>query len=533
MRDYKNNSSWRLIPLALFSTVLAACSGSSSGPIDDGSTLNEASCDLQYEINQVSNNTGTDPLVASQWHLSNTGQTGGTTGEDLNVSDVWLTNRGENARVAVIDDAIEVLHEDLQQNVVPGASYNYRAARRGTEYPLPCSPADDHGTAVAGIIAARDSNTTGGAGIAPRVELVGYNALITGQDADVADALGRDLAVTSVYNNSWGAQDNGVLNPADNAFIQAILDGIELGRGGLGAVYVFSAGNGGIGLPNGKIENSNYDGFVNKLGVIAACAIDQNGDRPDYGERGANMMVCGPSGNFNQERITTTNLQSTYRSNFSGTSASAPMVSGVAALVLAENPNLSWRDVQQILIQTARQNDPGDPEWSINFGLSYNPQYGFGAVDAGAAVAAARNWSSIGNSSNMVSCGPFASQPNLPIPDSSNSIGVPVTDTVSVTGCAISRIEFVEIQMTADHAYDGDLRVNLISPNGLVSELASERICSGTQGVSQCGEYDDWLFGSQRHRDEPAAGNWTLSIEDAQDGDTGSLTNWSVTFYGR
>jgi len=501
MRDNKKTSSSRLIPLLLSSTLLAACPGSSiDDKIDDGSSLNEASCDIQYVANQGGTNTGTDPLVASQWHLNNTGQTGGTAGEDLNVSSAWLANLGEGARVAVIDDAIEVVHDDLIENVVAGASYNYRAARRGSEFPLPCGPADDHGTAVAGIIAARNANAVGGSGVAPRADLVGYNALITGQDADVADALGRDLAITSVYNNSWGAQDNGVLNPADNAFIQAILDGIELGRGGRGAVYVFSAGNGGIGLAGGKVENSNYDGFVNKLGVIAACAVDQNGNKPDYGERGANMMVCGPSSNFNEERITTTDLENTYRSDFSGTSASAPMVSGVAA---------------------------------FNFGLFYNPQYGFGVVDASAAVALAANWNSLGNSSGLLSCGPYTSQPNLAIPDSANSVGTVVADTVSVSACAINKIEFVEIRMTADHAYDGDLRVDLVSPNGLISELASERICAGTQGVSQCGEYDDWLFGSQRHRDEPAAGTWTLEIEDAQDGDTGSLTQWSVTFYGR
>ena len=68
-----------------------------------------------------------------------------------------------------------------------------------------------------------------------------------------------------------------------------VLQGVREGRGGLGTVYVFSAGNGGA------LENSNLDGYVNKLGVNAICAVSADGRVPSYSEAGANLLVCGPS----------------------------------------------------------------------------------------------------------------------------------------------------------------------------------------------------------------------------------------------
>ena len=117
---------------------------------------NESGC-LSYSISNSNGVAGTDPLFANQWHLRNTGQSGGTAGEDLNVVAAWTTTKGLGARVAVVDDAVETIHPDLAPNVVAGASYNYRKGiNNGTAFPFPCSANESHGTAVAGLIAARD-----------------------------------------------------------------------------------------------------------------------------------------------------------------------------------------------------------------------------------------------------------------------------------------------------------------------------------------------------------------------------------------
>ena len=550
--------------------LLTACGGGGGGspapaPGPGPVVMNDASCPLQYSPLDTPLLTGTDPQLALQWHLNNDGSVTGRPGEDLKAFAAWQATRGEGVRVAVIDDAIEVTHEDLAPNVVEGGSFNYRQTNRGSPWPLPCSTEDNHGTAVAGLIVARDANARGVAGVAPRASLVGYNALATSLDTDVSEALNRDLALNSVYNNSWGSPDDGFLHPAEPSFVEAIERGITAGRNGKGAIYVFPSGNGGCYNPDLQStptvepcvrENSNYDGYVNKLGVIAACAVDANGRQPFYGERGANMLVCAPSSNlppessngFTNTRITTTAIGSRYRSDFTGTSASTPMVSGVVALMLAANPELTWRDVRLILAASARQNDfppagapTPDPEWQNAFGLNFSHKYGFGVVDAAAAVALSRGWPSVGGRAALRQCGPFPQQVNRsmldPVPATPTPTLQPVASTITVPACDIGKIEFVEIRFTAAHPQSGDLRVRLTSPHGLVSELADAHICyNGAEQPVSCGAYNDYAFGSVRHLNEPVGGtnsNWTLEATDMLTGDVGSFVGWSITFFGR
>lgn len=528
------------------SALLAACGGGGGGGSSGGGSLDVRPCCYDYSgfvVPPVA--TGADPLLSQQWHLQNTGQSGGTPGEDLGVggpAGAWaLGTRGEGVRVAIVDDAIETVHPDLAPNFDASNRASYYNYRSPGAQPLPYYLDDDHGTSVAGIAAARDGNAIGGAGVAPRASLGAYNALATGHNADIAHALRQDPAVTGVYNNSWGSPDTGVLNAAEASFVAAIEAGILQGRNGKGSIYVFPAGNGGNGGADGNVwslagqlidENSNFDGYVNKRGVIAVCAVDDDGRAPSYAEPGANILVCGRSGN-NRVGIATTMPQGQYRSTFSGTSASTPMVSGIVALMLKERPDLSWRDVRLILARSARKNDPGNPGWSSNFGLSFHPRYGFGAVDAAAAVTLARGWTSLdGGSPVMKQC---TYSRSFPMPKTLDNAQPPATDGFDASGCAISAIEFVEVRFSATHTYSGDLRVELVSPNGLVSTLATERICQldGDRYADSCGSYDDWQFGSVRHLDEPAAGAWTLRVTDAQSGDAGHWTAWSLTLWGR
>src|SRR5690606_31211367 len=95
--------------------------------------------------------------------------------------------------------------------------------------------------------------------------------------------------------------------------------------------------------------------------------------------------------------ITTTAGSSGYTGDFGGTSSSAPLVSGIIALMLDANPSLTARDVQHILVHTARKNHPASTSWNVNgAGHDVSHLYGFGAVDAGAAVAAAQSWQGVG-----------------------------------------------------------------------------------------------------------------------------------------
>jgi proprotein convertase subtilisin/kexin type 2 len=523
-------------PAAGATPAPATAPGGTPAPASPDATIKAgAACSLSYTLTASPLLDGADPLLGQQWHLTNTGQAGGTAGEDLRVAGAWMTTRGAGARVAVIDDSIEVLHPDLRPNLVDGASLSYRSGNVGSVWPVPCSADESHGTAVAGLVAARDGNARGGAGVAPRAALVAYDALASGLDVDVADALTRSADANLIYHNSWGAPDNGALHASGAVFDAAIQTGLATGRAGRGSVYVFSAGNGGCYArrrPSGACmdDNSNFDGYVNGRGIIAVCAVDGNGRRPTYGEPGANLTVCAPSSGAGNAGVTTTALQGGYRTDFTGTSAAAPMVSGVVALMLSANPSLTWRDVRLILAGTARQNDPTDADWApLAYGYRFNHKYGFGVADAQAAVAAAASWVSLGGSATQRSCGPYSRSPGLAIQDPLSGVTPqPVTDAIAVTGCAITQIEWVELRLTAPHAYSGDLRLRLTSPNGLVSRLADARACDGG-----CGSYADWRFGSARHLGEPANGSWTLEVADMIPVDIGTLQNWSITFHGR
>jgi len=519
-------------------------SGSVEAQLPAGTALNAATCSYRYFVTSHPVLAGTDPLLARQWHLNNTGQSGGIAGEDIRALTAWLAAPalGAGIRISVIDDAVETVHHDLAPNVVAGASRNYRSDGLGT-YPLPCDSDQEHGTAVAGVAAARNDNGIGGAGVAPRASIAAFNALATNFDTDIADALQRDLSVNGVYNNSWGSSDDGRLHKVDTLLKSAVTQGLIDGRDGKGAIYVFPGGNGGC-LNEAAIDsddrclgfsdNSNFDGYVNRYGVIAACAVTDRGKKPWYGEPGANLLVCGSSSNLSGN-ITTTQVQNGFRDDFSGTSATTPMVSGVVALMLSVRPELTYRDVMLILARTARRNDPADTGWVGANGLNFNHKYGFGVVDANAAVQAARSFSSVGGYGQVRSCGWYRQPVGQPLPDFATTAS-PVTSAIPVgSDCPITKIEFVEIGLEAAHPYSGDLRIRLTSPNGLVSELASERICRDAQmSTVSCGQYDaDWLFGSVRHLDEAAAGNWTLQVADQLQRDAGTWTAWSIRFWGR
>lgn len=501
--------------------AIAACGGGGGGA-DRADVTPAQDCVFRYSGEPPPLLAGADPLLAMQWHL------GGGSGENLRAIEAWnLGTKGEGVRVAIVDDAVEALHEDLFPNYVAG--HDYRPGAAPGSAPLPCESNDDHGTSVAGIVAARDGNGVGVSGVAPRASLAAYNALATSTNADIADALRRDGNANAVYNNSWGSVDNGALHEAESSFVTAVENGTAGGRNGLGAVYVFPGGNGG------PFDNSNFDGYVNHRAVIAVCPVDDAGRAPFYAEQGANLLVCGPTSG-GSAGITTTAVQNGYRHDFSGTSASTPMVSGVVALMLGANPSLTWRDVRIILARSARRNSPGDPGWQANAaGRPVHPYFGFGVADAEAAVRMSQGWTSVGGSESLKSC-PYVRAGAAVFPKSIPDGGATVSDVVEVGAeCAISQLEFVEIFFTATHTYSGDLRVELLRPDtgAPVVVLASERGCGSEVAQDPCGPYSDWRFGSARNLDEPAAGQWQLRVSDQLPDDEGVWNSWRLVLWGR
>lgn len=491
---------------------------------------------------------GPDPLLSQQWHLFNTGQGGGLPGMDLGLQGVSET--GRDVLIAFVDGAVQIKHPDLVANLhtvnglLPTPDPSPPSAPAQAPYNDQAGEWDDvHGTAVVGIAVARADNSIGGRGVAPQARFMAFDGLSNGR---VGQALGSAIDLgADIVNNSWGFLDPQAgqgrsYQNADPIWREALGRALSQGRQGRGAVVVFAAGNGGAG------DDSNRDGYANQPGVLAVGAVDHRGRPPAYAEPGANVLVSAPSMSLLRRAegsadIWTTDLTgprglsggtqtetADYAGFAGGTSASAPMVSGLVALMLQANPALSWRDVRWLLARTARAASLGTlaAEPSAMNSHGYHPLVGFGRVHAGDSIAAARVFRGLPVERRCDSGLLGIQQIVGDAPDA----GLILDHLFS--GCDLSVVESVQVMVQVEHDYGADLRIALTSPALRHSVLARPHLCSsGFTGV--CGDLTQgWTFHSVRHMGESASGTWRLSVQDLQQGDTGRFIQWRLVLTG-
>ena len=457
-----------------------------------------------------------DPDFPEQWHLSNTGQTGGLQGEDVNITGAWDSYNGSGVTISIVDDGLDHAHPDLSPNYEASTSYDFCDSDSD---PSP-SGNDAHGTAAGGVAAAAGNNAVDVAGAGFGANLAGSRLIACwGGDSLDASALGYMPQDIDIYSNSWGPSDDGAtISGPGPLTLSAIENGVYNGRGGLGNIYTFAAGNG---LQND--DDSNADGFTNNRFTIAVTAVDHNGEQSWYAEPGANILVAAPS-EGDGEGITTTDVAGSSGYNggdvthsFGGTSSATPLVSGVISLMLEANGNLSWRDVQEIIVLTSKKNDLSDTSWGANgAGHLVSHKYGFGVIDAGAATSMASNWSNLMPESNAT-YGPTTTP--LSISEESGWIESQFTVTDNMS------IESVSIMVDISHSNRGDLDIELMSPAGTISVLRSSNGDTGD-------DIQDWIYGSVHHWGESSAGNWTLRLKDSSSGVVGTLNSWGLTLHG-
>lgn len=323
-----------------------------------------------------------DPLYSAQYFLNHTKQIGigGVLDSDIDAPEAWDITKGSSSiKVAVIDDGLEA-HDDLKDeygnNKIIGG-YTPHGGGAGS----PWLSTDGHGEACAGIIAA-SHNELNSRGVAPGVKLLTVNIFKTGTtNQEIADGInwawqnGAD-----VLSNSWGFSCN-----SNGYYVPQIADAINNarinGRNGKGCVVVFSAGN------NYPVDKCGYgpSGYVSfpstVNGVLCVSAINKYGSISSYSSRGSRVDIAAIGGESDirtLDRMGSNGYNSGNDMNdFGGTSAACPQVSGVAALILSLNPNLTEQQVKDLITQNAT--DIGS--------VGKDNLYGWGRIDAAKTLA--------------------------------------------------------------------------------------------------------------------------------------------------
>jgi subtilisin family serine protease len=325
-----------------------------------------------------------DPLFGAQWHLDNTGQGGRVADADIDATAAWRYTLGSpDVLIAVLDDGVETGHPDLAANIAgPGRDFTADPPRADAN---PQTSADRHGTAVAGVAAARGDNGLGVSGVCPRcrilpIRIYGSSNLGTAAAFRYAVEQGADI-----ITNSWGYTRD-VPFAADDAVRDAIDEAAHTGRSGRGTLIVF-------GMTNEVVDNcSGARQDISSLDSVVAVGVsNHNGDVGGSGFGGCIDLVAPAK----PKDRTTIGIMTTdrtgidghtaddYYSGFGGTSAAAPIVAGVAGLLLSLNPNLTRGDLQRILEHTAEKIDPARAAYDKR---GFSERAGYGRVNAARAL---------------------------------------------------------------------------------------------------------------------------------------------------
>ena len=512
--------------------------------------------------------TPNDPLYSSQWHFPQLG----------NITDVWNDYTGASIDVGVYDDGLDHGHSDLAANYDDSLHFVYD----GTIYdPDPISSADGHGTAVGGLIGAVGDNNLGVSGGGFEADLTGVNYLEDIQvfpsnlnwnnNADREWYIDRMqtsfewAANFDIMNNSWGSA--GLYDTSyvfwDNLTIDAFEEVHQTGRGNLGTIVAQAAGNDNMNASGDAVNASRY--------TMTIAATDSNGDAESYTNWGAGTLIAAPAAGVTTDVSGTGGYNSSsgaagdYTTTFNGTSAATPVTSGVLSLILEANDNLGWRDVHNILAESASLTGSNygapasnyeDSSWgntgSSNWnggGHAFHLSYGYGMVNALAAVRMAEAWGSFYaapyTSTNEVTASGSYSGSSQSIPDN-GSIDLSATVSTDI------EVETAVVNVNLQHSDSADLTLTLISPNGAEIPLFDQEIAyhyyeygiyngedlypwANSNVIRFFDTTTSWQFEVTGLRGYDSAGTWTLRAGDVEadtSADTGSVNSYSIDFFG-
>lgn len=527
------------------------------------------------------------PAFPGQWHLANqapssmdffsTSQQMWFTLEnaeiDAGLLGAWeLGYTGEGVVIGIVDGGVDGAHYDIAPNYSADLSKNFSANPDLAAAPqAPRGGGDNHGTAVAGVAAARGGNEMGGTGAAPYARIAALRINLgeeTPEDPEpgiqdfldayywqsgVNPATGaiEGVAAIHVKNHSYGPDEPFVFeDEKSNAALTLTAEN--------GVIHLFAAGN-ERGAPS---EDSNKIMLSNNASVINVAALGSDGSFSGYSNYGSSVFVTAPSNSLIPKaegleyigfNITTTdrtgdNLgynrysldlnpdgdpddlfpDTGYTSTFGGTSSATPLVSGIMALGKEANSEMDVRMAKHALTETSTVVDRDDDSessfggWRENQAEKwFNPNYGFGNIDAGAFVEMVRDVAYVTQQTSFTIENEF--EVGKPIPDNDPQ---GLTETFHLGEAEANQpLEGVEVTLGLTHSYMGDLASWITSPSGMVSCILYPH--AGNEAKF---EEDMWTFLSNAFWGESGVGQWTLNLADTAEGDVGIWYGYAVKF---
>jgi subtilisin family serine protease len=377
-----------------------------------------------------------------------------------------------NVHAYIIDTGIRVTHSEFGGRATPG----FDAVTSGGN----ANDCNGHGTHVSG--------TVGGStyGVAKAVQLVAVRVLdCNGSGSTSGVAAGIDWVTAhaikpAVANMSLGGGADATLDAAVSRSIAS------------GVTYGIAAGNGDI---LGNPQNACSTSPARVPEAITVGATQNNDQKASFSNYGTCLDIFAPGVSI----TSSWNTNDTATNTISGTSMATPHVVGAAALVASANPNYTPQQVRDALVNNATPNVVGNPGSGSPNRLLY-----------------------VGNGSTPPPPPPppagcsGTNGTDVQIPDG----GAAVTSSITISGCARNASASSKVEVHIKHSYRGDLRIDLVAPDGSSYRLK-------TEGYDSAPNVDTTY--TVNLSSEAANGTWKLQVQDRYLVDSGYLDSWTLT----
>lgn len=439
-----------------------------------------------------------DPMLARQWTLHNASYPGA----DARVFEAWAQGfSGAGVVIGLVEREVDTTHPDLAGRL-----------RAALSMPVLDPRPDDHSTAVAGV-AVGERNGIGMVGAAPGA---GLATMPVGDTLQTIRALLYERDRVAIKLGTWGRSDHDRMTRLDPATREALAEVAKT------SVIVWAAGNGG---PDERID---HDAWVSNRAVLPVTAVGDLDLRATYDERGSAHLVCAHSSG-NARSVIAPLSGGTWTKRFGGTSAAAPLAAGVIALALEANPRLGQREIEHLLVRTARVLDERSGLWHANAaGVSYSELHGFGAVNADALVKAAQHFEPL---EPMTEWSSGVRTVDAVLDDPQENDQEPSWTTIEFEGPTGLKIEHVEVVLNVRTDFVGDLSVELRAPAREAGQDPTLSVLASPRNDAQ-DDLRNRVFLSRKHWGERSDGVWVVRLADMQPGDAATWQDVELRMTG-